>query len=64
MKIAISGAHHTGKTTLGNQMSTLLTGYSFLEEPYYQLLEDGYEFCAKPSVEDYEVLTLHYNNRQ
>jgi len=55
MKIAISGAHHTGKTTLGNQLITLLTGYSFLEEPYYQLLEDGYEFCAKPGVEDYEV---------
>ena len=55
MKIAISGAHHTGKTTLGNQLSTLLAGYSFLEEPYYQLLEDGYEFCAKPGVEDYEV---------
>jgi len=55
MKIAISGAHHTGKTTLGNRLSTLLTGYSFLEEPYYQLLEDGYEFCAKPSMEDYEA---------
>ena len=55
MKIAISGAHHTGKTTLGNQLSTLLTGYYFLEEPYYQLIEDGYEFCAIPSVEDYEV---------
>ncbi|HPJ40265.1 MAG TPA: AAA family ATPase [Spirochaetota bacterium] len=55
MKIAISGAHYTGKTTLGSQLSTLLTGYSFLEEPYYQLLEDGYEFCAIPGVEDYEV---------
>lgn len=55
MKIAISGAHYTGKTTLGNQLITRLTGYSFLEEPYNHLLEEGYEFYAKPSVEDYEV---------
>lgn len=55
MKIAVSGAHHTGKTTLASQLITSLPGYSFVEEPYYQLLDGGYEFYADPSVEDYEV---------
>ena len=55
MKIAISGAHLTGKTTLVNKLSILLTEYSALEEPYYQLIEDGYEFPASPALEDYEV---------
>jgi hypothetical protein len=54
MKIAISGAHCTGKTTLVEEMSQSLSDYTALEEPYYSLAAAGYEFCGFPSLEDYE----------
>ena len=54
MKIAISGAHLTGKTTLVEELSISLDAYTALEEPYYSLEEAGHEFCGFPSVEDYE----------
>ena len=54
MKIAISGAHFTGKTTLVDELSRSLSDYTALEEPYYLLEEEGHEFSGFPSVEDYE----------
>jgi len=37
MRIAFSGAHLTDKTTLAGRLSSSLTGYSLLEERYYQV---------------------------
>lgn len=55
MKIAISGAHLTGKTTLARELASRLKGYSLMEEPYYELLEQGHEFAEFPGIEDFEL---------
>jgi hypothetical protein len=55
MKIAISGAHGTGKTTLATELARRLPGYALLEEPYFQLVEEGHVFAEMPSLEDFEL---------
>jgi predicted ATPase len=55
MRIAISGTHFSGKSTLVEELSRRLPKYSTVEEPYYLLEEDGYEFSEMPSVEDFEL---------
>lgn len=55
MRIAVSGAHFTGKTTLVEGLSQALPKYSVVEEPYRLLEEEGYEFAEMPSIEDFEL---------
>ncbi len=54
MRIAVSGTHFSGKTTLINAISTKLRDYQIVEEPYYVLEESGYDFSDPPSIEDFE----------
>lgn len=54
MRIAISGTHFSGKSTLISSLLKQLPGYSSVEEPYHLLEEDGYEFSNPPSLEDFE----------
>jgi hypothetical protein len=63
-RIAISGTHLTGKSTLIDALVDLLPGYVAVPEPYEILEEQGYEFAHPPTVEDYVVqlrqsLALH-----
>lgn len=53
MRIAISGTHHSGKSTLVEELSSVLPAYLTVEEPYYLLVEEGHEFAEMPSVEDF-----------
>jgi len=55
VRIAVSGAHRTGKTTLVEELSRLLPAHEVVDEPYHQLEEEGHEFAAIPSVEDFEL---------
>jgi predicted ATPase len=55
MRIAISGTHRSGKSTLVEDLSGALPEYSTVEEPYWLLVEEGYEFAEMPSVEDFEL---------
>lgn len=55
MIIAISGAHGTGKTTLAEELADRLTGFDLVEEPYWQLVEEGHAFSQPPTFEDFEV---------
>ncbi|MES1241753.1 MAG: ATP-binding protein [Acidobacteriota bacterium] len=55
MRIAVSGAHRTGKTALIEELSRALPSYVVVDEPYHLLEEEGYEFEAMPSVEDFEL---------
>ena len=55
MRIAISGAHFSGKSTLVQDLADALPNYSTVEEPYVLLAEEGYEFTEMPSVEDFEL---------
>ena len=59
MRIAITGTHKVGKTSLFECLSETLRGYDFIEEPYYQLAEAGYEFSDNPSYEEYLVMLEH-----
>ena len=55
MRIAISGSHRVGKTTLAEALAAELPGYELVPEPYYLLEEDGHVFAAMPSIEDFEL---------
>ncbi len=54
MRVAFSGAHRTGKTTLVEAIANLVAGYHVVDEPYRVLEEAGYDFADPPSVEDFE----------
>lgn len=55
MRIAISGSHLVGKTTLAEALAEALPGHQFVPEPYRLMEEEGYEFGEMPSVEDFEL---------
>ncbi len=55
MKMAVIGAHFTGKTSLLAELSRSLPDYALLPEPYYQLAEEGYLFASPPNLEDYQA---------
>lgn len=54
MRIAISGTHCVGKTTLAEALADALPGYLLVPEPYRQLEDDGYDFADPPSLDDFE----------
>ena len=54
MRIAVSGAHRTGKSTLVDALRRELAGHEAVEEPYRLLEEEGHEFAHPPSLEDFE----------
>jgi hypothetical protein len=54
MRVAFSGTHRTGKTTLVAAVSELAPTYEVIDEPYRVLEESGHEFSDPPSVEDFE----------
>jgi hypothetical protein len=55
MRIAVSGSHFVGKSTLVEELSGALPEYSTVEEPYYLLEEEGHVFADPPSIEDFEL---------
>jgi predicted ATPase len=55
MRIAISGTHGTGKSSLVDELSRHLPDADCIDEPYRQLEDEGYVFAAEPSLEDFEV---------
>ena len=55
MRIAVSGAHRTGKTTLVEALQERLAGHVAVDEPYHLLEEEGHEFAEMPCFEDFEL---------
>ncbi|HTE50880.1 MAG TPA: AAA family ATPase [Kofleriaceae bacterium] len=55
MRIAFSGTHRAGKSTLVERVAERLPGYATVDEPYHLLAEDGYEVAEHPSIEDFEA---------
>jgi len=53
MRIAVSGSHRTGKSTLLAELAEGLPGYATIAEPYEILEEEGYQFAQPPSLEDH-----------
>jgi predicted ATPase len=55
VRVAFSGSHRVGKTTLVERVAERLPGYATVDEPYYLLEEDGYEAAEVPTIEDFEA---------
>jgi len=55
MRIAVSGTHFSGKSSLVEALSEALPQYATVEEPYNQLQDEGYEFAELPAIEDFEL---------
>lgn len=63
MRIAITGAHKVGKTTLAEDLAEHLSGYTLNKEPYYELEESGYLFSEIPDVDDF-IKQFEYSVQQ
>ena len=55
MRIAVTGTHRVGKSTLVEALVDALDGYVAIDEPYRLLEEDGHEIADPPSADDYEL---------
>jgi len=55
MRVAVSGAHFSGKSTLIASLLKKLPHYTSVNEPYYLLEGEGYEFSYPPTLEDFEA---------
>jgi nicotinamide riboside kinase len=63
MRIAVTGAHKVGKTTLIEKLKEALPEYECKAEAYYELEEMGISFSEEPSFEDYLVILEHSIDR-
>ena len=59
MKIAVTGAHRVGKTTLVELLQELLPEYLCKQEAYHDLEERGLLFSEIPDPEDYLMQLEH-----
>jgi hypothetical protein len=55
VRIAVSGTHITGKSSLVEALADRLPHHTIVAEPYEILVERGYEFAHPPSVDDFVV---------
>lgn len=63
MRIAITGAHKVGKTTLAEALQERFPDYEHRTEPYYELEELGYGFAEKPTADDF-IEQLNHSIKQ
>lgn len=54
MRIAVTGTHGSGKTTLVEDFVAATPGYEAVPEPYWLLVQQGVVFADGPSVADLE----------
>ena len=59
MRIAITGTHGSGKSTLIGDFLESHGGYLHHREPYWELAEQGIAFAATPNVADMEEQLEH-----
>ena len=55
MRIAFSGTHRTGKTSLLEAVAAQLRSSEVIDEPYDLLEEDGYEHADPPTMNDFQA---------
>lgn len=53
VRIAFSGSHRVGKSTLVEHIAIALPAYTVVDEPYYLLEEDGHEMSEPPTLKDF-----------
>jgi predicted ATPase len=54
MRIAVTGTHRTGKTSLVAELGRRLPSFTTIAEPYVQLEEEGHRTPETPGVDDFE----------
>ncbi len=59
VRIAVSGTHRVGKTTLARAIADVLPGHDLVDEPYHDLVAEGHVFSHPPGVEDFEEQLEH-----
>ncbi len=59
MRIAVSGTHRVGKTTLAEQLADVLPGHGIVDEPYHDMVAEGHVFSQPPTLEDFEDQLEH-----
>ena len=59
MRIAVSGSHGTGKSTLVRELASHLAGYESVDEPWHLLDADGHVFADPPAGDDFIALLDH-----
>lgn len=59
MKIAYTGAHCVGKTSLAERLHGILSEFIFVPEPYVELEEKGHLFSDTPNLEDFSIQLEH-----
>jgi predicted ATPase len=55
VRVAFSGTHRAGKSTLVAAVAARLPRYATVDEPYVLLEDDGHEASDPPSIEDFEA---------
>lgn len=55
MRVAFSGTHRVGKSTLLDAVAEHLPHYVTVPEPYELLVEEGHDFCDPPTADDFEL---------
>lgn len=55
MRIAVSGAHVVGKSTLAAELARRMPRHVVVAEPYDILAERGYDFSHPPTIDDYII---------
>ena len=56
MRIAVSGSHATGKSTLVAELVRRLPDVTAFDEPYHLLESEGHAFTTPPTASDFELL--------
>ena len=56
MRIAVSGSHGTGKSTLITELAAVLPEMIAIDEAYDVMLSDGAAFGERLRVDDFEAL--------
>lgn len=70
MRIAVSGTHFMGKSTLIHDLIKTHPEYKYESEPYHQLEEQGFEFSIEPTLEcflkqlDYSIERLNQTSHK
>jgi hypothetical protein len=55
MRIAFSGSHCVGKSTLLERIAEALPDHATVDEPYRLLEDEGHDFADPPSRDDFEA---------
>lgn len=56
MRIAISGSHATGKSSLLSELGATMPGLVVTDEPYHLLDAAGHSFATPPTADEFEYL--------